>query len=173
MTIRATMRTALKESLMKMKSEGKNERAKGYIKKMANEDEPDGEYTGAISQGGEELLHKKVVDAEEDGMADLLASSPSEYEGSDEEEASESAAEAKAEGDDMEISDTTEGEDDSWRNEQRDFMKGKSTAKPPRKSASVMAKGSTRDDDAPKRKGHKKIDPPFVMQGTKKLGGFK
>lgn len=150
--IKSAMRAALKDSLLGLKNGSRNERARRYVKK--DEDSRDEK----MIQGSEKGLRSKVDDAEEDAFDDLEASSPSEHEGSDEEEMSESAAEAKSEGD-----------PESWREDQKKFMKGKSTAKKPKKSASFFGKGNIGKLRAGGGKGlsNKKIDPPFQPRSVK------
>lgn len=142
--IKSAMRSALKESLMKMKQGSRNERAKAYVKGESDDTSqnsrnskgsgPGGsEHMGQLAQGSEKGLRSKVADAEADAMEELESPSPSEYEGSPEEEMTESAAEAREEGDPPEYRSA-----DYWRDEQKSFMKNKSTAKGPQKAASFV-----------------------------------
>lgn len=171
--IKSAMRQALREGLMKAKNEGQTRRARAYIGGEGDEDErndSDDEgpgadssgYDGDLAQGDEEELRRKVDDAEEDAMDDLEAAHPSEREGSPEEEMSESAEEAAEEGDPEEYRD-----EDYWREEASRFMKGKSTAKSPRKTASIIAVVGKKPTNNGKSTKRVKIDPPFQPQSQK------
>lgn len=139
--IKSAMREALKQGLMSRKSEGRMHRAKAYVKEPADEENKypgaqqrdEGDYDEDLIQGSEKGLRDKVRDAEDDAMADLESFHPSEYEGSAYEEMSESEQEAEEEGDPEEYRDP-----DYWRGEQVDFMKNRSTSKPPKKSGSFF-----------------------------------
>lgn len=141
--IKSSMRSALKESLMKMKQNGKHERAKSYVK-----GEGSGSYRNSMVQGSEGGLREKVEDAEEDAMTELEAPSPSEYEGSPEEEMTESEAEAREEGDPPEYRDP-----EYWREEQKNFMRNRPTAKAPMKSASIVIAVGTGKSNGKKKRG--------------------
>lgn len=122
--IKSAMRHALKESLMGMKQGLRNERAKSHMK---DEEAEDGDSEGPPAGSAKNLsglakthpgLSSKVGEAEREGMSELEAHHPSsdEQEGTPEHEAAESEDEKRKEG---------EGSAEDWREDQRNFMKGR------------------------------------------------
>jgi hypothetical protein len=135
------MRQALKESLLKRKTGSRHERAKAYTDgDTTTNAEPD-DYDVEKDAPGE-----PNHDVKKYGMAPK-------------EEENEEYQEEKEEENPGDFRD-----EDYWRDEQKSFMKGRDTAKKPKKSGSFIGKLVT---GGGKKTTNKKIDPPFQTRSVK------